>query len=147
MKRQSDRYKENLANFKKQYSDLVNRSRTTLNTNTAEIKVLTAERDSLKVQLESKALPAEQSSALSTRIEVLVAEKAQLETSFSAEKTRLESIIESERAKAAAAAATVVSNTGFKEKPLCLRSLCCSIGHFITANGQFHSPKSTGWKS
>ena len=106
---QSDRYKENLANFKKQYSDLVSRSRTTLNTNATEIKALTAERDSLKAQLESKPPPTEQSNTLTTRIEVLVAEKVQLETSFAEEKTRLEGIIENERAKAAAATATVVS--------------------------------------
>jgi hypothetical protein len=115
MTSQSDRYKENLANFKKQYSDLVNRSRTTLNSKAAELKELTTERDSLKAQLESRA-PAEQSSVLSTRIDSLVAEKAQLETSFAAEKTRLETIIVNERAKAAAAATTVVRTTDLNDK-------------------------------
>ena len=116
MARQSDRYKENLANFKKQYSDLVNRSRTNLNSKGAEIKELTAERDALKAQLESRAPAAEQSSALSARIDSLVAEKAQLETSFAEEKARLETVIENERTKAATAAATIVRTTHLNDK-------------------------------
>jgi hypothetical protein len=116
---QSDRYKENLANFKKQYSDLSNRSRAALNNSTVEIKELTAERDALKAQLESKA-PMADSSALSSRIDLLVAEKAQLETSFADERARLEKTIESERTKVTAAAATIVSATDSTTNASCL---------------------------
>ena len=143
---QVDRYKENLANFRKQYSDLGNRSRATLNSKAAEIKELTAERDALKAQLESKAPAAEQSSVLTTRIDTLMAEKAQLETSFAEEKARLEKTIESERAKAATAAATAVSITGVNVKGIS-QSPYCYTGQFIAADERFYSTECIGWES
>ncbi|KAF8582853.1 hypothetical protein K439DRAFT_123570 [Ramaria rubella] len=104
---QTERYKENLANFRKQYSDLMNRSRTTINDNAKEIKDLTIERDSLKAQLENKVASSDQSNSLSARIDALVADKEQVEASFAEEKARLEGLIQSERAKVAAATETI----------------------------------------